>query len=67
MTTMAATEVDLQISGVCTDWRMHLSRARLGSPHYHVMQSQTAFPGAFRCILGRWAVPLGHGRRAVGW
>lgn len=42
--TVAETEVDLQVSLAGTEWRMYLSRARLGSSHYLVVQMQTAFP-----------------------
>lgn len=52
METVAETEVDLQVSLASTELRMYFSRARLGCAHYLVMQSQTAFLEALRCILG---------------
>ncbi len=41
--TIAVTEVDLQIFLAGTELRMYFSRACIGSTHYLVMQSQTAF------------------------
>lgn len=42
MKTVEVTEAGLQVSLASTDLWMYFSRARLGSPHYLVMQSQTA-------------------------
>lgn len=53
MKTVAVTEVDLQVSLPSKELRMYFFRARLGCAHYHVMQSQTAFLDALRCMLGR--------------
>ena len=65
--TKPVTKVDLQISLARTELRMSSSQARLGSAHYLIMQSQTAFLEALGGILGCWIVPLGHRRRAIWW
>ena len=41
--TAVVTDADLQVFLASPEWRMQFSRARLGSAHYLVVQSQTAF------------------------
>ena len=41
--TRTVTEADLQVLLASPELRVHFSRARLGSAHYLVVQSQTAF------------------------